>query len=373
MNIPKLRFNGFSDEWEEVISENLFDNISEKNTNNETVLTILQGKGTIPRAESGRSIQYMQSSVSKYKRVEKNDFIIHLRSFEGGLEVANSRGAVSPAYTILRSKEKFNIDFYKNYFRTNKFINQVLSSAVEGVRDGRQISYNKFKNIKITTTTFAEQEKIGNFLATLDEKKQVEKDILENLINIKKGYIQKIFSQEVRFDGFGDEWEECSIRDISIYKTSTISAKTFNNFGEDEIYPLYGAEGIVRYINFYQNDVKSICIIKDGAGVGRVCLCEEKSSVLGTMGVMLSNNRSYVEWLYYRLYLINFDKYKCGSTIPHIYYKDYSQETILLPSLAEQKKIADFLTTLDERIKNQSEIIDKISLLKKGLLQQLFC
>ena len=108
-------------------------------------MTIIQGKGTLPREQAGRNIHYDDASLANYKKVEQGDFIIHLRSFEGGLEMANEDGIVSPAYTILRCKKPHLSLFYEAYFHTDEFINHILSKSVEGIRDGRQISYEAFK------------------------------------------------------------------------------------------------------------------------------------------------------------------------------------------------------------------------------------
>ena len=96
----------------------------------ETVLTIIQGKGTLPREQAGRNIHYDDASLANYKKVEQGDFIIHLRSFEGGLEMANEDGIVSPAYTILRCKKPHSSLFYEAYFHTDEFINHILSKSV---------------------------------------------------------------------------------------------------------------------------------------------------------------------------------------------------------------------------------------------------
>ena len=137
---PKLRFPGFEEPWKVFTAEELFQNIVDKNHSDETVLTIVQGKGTLPREQAGRNIHYDDASLSNYKKVEPGDFIIHLRSFEGGLEMANEAGIVSPAYTILRCKKTHSSLFYDAYFHTDEFINHNLSKAVEGIRDGRQIT-----------------------------------------------------------------------------------------------------------------------------------------------------------------------------------------------------------------------------------------
>ena len=155
---PNLRFPNFDEPWKVFRAEELFKNIADKNHPAETVLTIVQGKGTLPRENAGRNIHYDNASLSNYKKVEKGDYIIHLRSFEGGLEMANEDGIVSPAYTILRCKKPHSSLFYEAYFHTDEFINHVLSKSVEGIRDGRQISYDAFKWLGLPYCSLPEQE-----------------------------------------------------------------------------------------------------------------------------------------------------------------------------------------------------------------------
>ena len=179
-------------------AEELFQNITDKNHPDETVLTIIQGKGTLPREQAGRNIHYDDASLSNYKKVEQGDFIIHLRSFEGGLEMANEAGIVSPAYTILRCKRPHSSLFYDAYFHTDEFINHNLSKSVEGIRDGRQISYEAFKWLGIPYCEPTEQEKISNLFAALNERIAKQRDLIEALKKYKRGVFEAVFSQKLR-------------------------------------------------------------------------------------------------------------------------------------------------------------------------------
>ena len=195
---PKLRFPGFDKPWKVFKAEELFQNITDKNHPDETVLTIIQGKGTLPREQAGRNIHYDDASLSNYKKVEQGDFIIHLRSFEGGLEMANEAGIVSPAYTILRCKRPHSSLFYDAYFHTDEFINHNLSKSVEGIRDGRQISYEAFKWLGIPYCEPTEQEKISNLFAALNERIAKQRDLIEALKKYKIGVFEAVFSQKLR-------------------------------------------------------------------------------------------------------------------------------------------------------------------------------
>jgi len=145
----------------------VFEEYSEKNHSELPPLTIIQGGGTIRRDESDRALQYDMNSLSNYKMVNKDDFIVHLRSFEGGLEKANSKGIISPAYHTF-SGENTDATFYYTYFRSEKFIESDLKPHVYGIRDGRSIDVEGMKSINIPYTILVEQACIGKTLKSLD-------------------------------------------------------------------------------------------------------------------------------------------------------------------------------------------------------------
>lgn len=180
-------------EWDSVVMEDAFNSISDKNHPEKTVLTIIQGQGTIPRDESDRNISYNKASIPTYKLVQINDFIMHLRSFEGGLEIATREGIVSPAYTIMRNKINITPQFYRYYFRSSSFIVDKLTGITEGIRDGRSINMDDFWLLEIPYPSIQEQKKIGQFLTLVDKQIQVEKEKLEAIKLIKKGLLQQMF------------------------------------------------------------------------------------------------------------------------------------------------------------------------------------
>ncbi len=188
----KIKFRA-SDDWEEIRIADLFSPISDKGHGDLTVLTIVQGTGTLPRDSVDRRISYDKTNTNTYKRVIENDFILHLRSFEGGLEIANSEGIVSPAYTILRASKEISPMFYYAYFRSYWFISNKLRMAVEGIRDGKSINMDTFWNIKIPYPSLAEQIQIAEYLEAIDLKLANAAKTLENLAKIRSGLMQQLF------------------------------------------------------------------------------------------------------------------------------------------------------------------------------------
>lgn len=191
--LPKLRFPEFSGEWQEKYGNELFEPISNKNHNSDLpILAITQDKGAIPRDEINYNVSVTEKSIENYKVVEVGDFIISLRSFQGGIEYSNYKGICSPAYIILRNKIALSNNFYRHYFKSNQFI-LALNKNLEGIRDGKMVSYQQFSEIKIPFPTPEEQQKIADCLSSLDEIIETQNQNIENLKTQKKGLLQQLF------------------------------------------------------------------------------------------------------------------------------------------------------------------------------------
>lgn len=154
-------------DWEQRKLGEVFQEYSEKNHPELPALTIIQGGGTVLREESERKLQYDKSSLAGYKMVREDDFIVHLRSFEGGLEKSNHNGLISPAYHTFHGDE-VDSRFYYPYFRSYEFIKHKLVPHVYGIRDGRSIDIDGMKTIEIPWTLYEEQKKIGDYIESLD-------------------------------------------------------------------------------------------------------------------------------------------------------------------------------------------------------------
>ena len=190
--VPGFRFSGFTGDWEQRKLGEVFEEYSEKNHDDLPTLMIIQGGGTIRRDESDRSLLYDKANLTNYKMVNEGDFIVHLRSFEGGLEMATNTGIISPAYHTFHGK---NTDsrFYYSYFRSKKFIDIDLTPHVYGIRDGRSIDIEGMKTVKIPFTSYEEQKAIGMFIKHLDHLITLHQRKLEKLKIIKKSFLEKMF------------------------------------------------------------------------------------------------------------------------------------------------------------------------------------
>ena len=182
-------------------------------------LTIIQGGGTVKREDSNRSLMYDQTNLANYKMVRKDDFIVHLRSFEGGLEKSSLDGIISPAYHTFHS-DSADSRFYYPYFRSHEFIKHKLVPHVYGIRDGRSIDIDGMKTIDIPYTSLDEQHAIGDYLEQFDTLITLHQRKLDHVKDLKKSMLQKMFPKngqlypEVRFPEFTDAWEQRKLGDI---------------------------------------------------------------------------------------------------------------------------------------------------------------
>lgn len=180
--------------WEMVGGDKLFDSISDKKHNSDLpILAITQDQGAIPREMINYQMSVTESSIASYKVVQVGDFIISLRTFQGGIEYSNYKGICSPAYNILRPRsEQVHSEFYKYYLKTPYYIKQ-LQKNLEGIRDGKMISYKYFSEIKLPFPSIQEQKKIADYLSNIDSKIEcVTKQITETQ-TFKKGLLQQMF------------------------------------------------------------------------------------------------------------------------------------------------------------------------------------
>ncbi|HAP4898666.1 TPA: restriction endonuclease subunit S [Enterococcus faecalis] len=193
--VPKLRFADFGGEWDQRKSKELFIPKSEKNQPNLPVLSVTQDSGVVYRDQVGIDIKYDSTTLKNYKVVNKNDFVISLRSFQGGFELSDKKGITSPAYTIFVPKDIKLHDnlFWKTQFKTFQFI-EALKTVTFGIRDGKSISFTEFGDLKLCfPKNKKEQQKIGKFFEELDYAISLHQNKLTQLKSLKKSYLQNMF------------------------------------------------------------------------------------------------------------------------------------------------------------------------------------
>lgn len=192
--VPEVRFPGFTNAWEQRKFGELFDSISDKGYPELPVLSASQEEGMVYRSTSGYDIMHSKENEIGYKRVKPGDFVIHLRSFQGGFAGSTVEGITSPAYTVIRFKSVHEQDFnyWKNVFTSKLFIDNLVK-VTYGIRDGRSISFSDFKQLKWRMPSFDEQKKIGLWFEELNDLIALHQRKLDHLKLLKKGLLQQMF------------------------------------------------------------------------------------------------------------------------------------------------------------------------------------
>ena len=193
----KIRLKGFEAEWRKLHADEIFKSVSIKNKAGEQLLSATQDRGIIPRSMLEARVTMPAGDTDSFKLVEKGDFVISLRSFQGGIEYSAYRGLVSPAYTVLKPARQINDSFYKHYFKSYDFIGH-LAVAVIGIRDGKQISYEDFSFLKLPYPVIKEQEAIAKVLDEAVREVKLHEEKLNALQVQKKGLMQKLLTGELR-------------------------------------------------------------------------------------------------------------------------------------------------------------------------------
>lgn len=193
----EFRFKDDNDEefpdWDYVNAGELFKNSSNKKHDGDLpILAVTQEYGVVNRDSINIDIKSSQASINSYKKIDAGDFVISLRSFQGGIEYSYLEGICSPAYTVLKSTMLIIDDFYRFFLKKDSFIEE-LSQTVVGIRDGKQISYQAFATLDLPYPSLPEQTKIANFLSIIDDKIATKKIELDKVKNWKQGLLQQMF------------------------------------------------------------------------------------------------------------------------------------------------------------------------------------
>lgn len=194
----KKRLPGFYGAWSFPKAKELFQSVSDKDHNGDlAVLSSTQDRGIVPRNEVDIEIKYDACSLVNYKKVSKGNFVISLRSFQGGIEYSTYTGLVSPAYTVLSSRKEISDGYYKQFFKSTDYINR-LNVAVYGIRDGKQISYEDFGRLRIPYPPIKEQDAIAEVLSTADHEIDLLQQDIEQEKQKKKALMQLLLTGIVR-------------------------------------------------------------------------------------------------------------------------------------------------------------------------------
>ena len=394
--IPALRFPEFlnDEKWKIVNGNELFESIvNKKHDSNLPVLAITQEYGAVPRDTINYNVIVSDKSIEGYKVVEIGDFIISLRSFQGGIEYSRYKGICSPAYIILR-KRSDNIcnDFYRFYFKSHQYI-QNLNSKIEGIRDGKMISYKQFSDIKIPFPHPIEQKKVADCLSSLDKHIDATKRKLDQLKEHKKGVMQRIFPTkgktipELRFSKFKGKWIEkklgqmCHLTNGMAFKPSDWTEKgipivRIQNLNDENASFNYCDPDIID--NKYMIDTGTLLFSWSGTpgtsfgayiwNRGKAVL-NQHIFIVKTLGI----DKIFFKMIIDANMASIIEKSHGGAGLRHITKTELENIKVFVSEDdIEQRKIASFLLSMDNIISVYTNKLNLLVEYKKGLMQQLF-
>jgi type I restriction enzyme S subunit len=178
-------------------ASDIFTNRTERNSRGAPILSVTQDQGVVVRATLDRKIAHDIETNDTYKVVQPGDYIISLRSFQGGLECSEILGAVSPAYHVIHPIKDIEREFYRHYFKSADFVSR-LAVAVIGIRDGKQISFTDFGFIKLPYPHIEDQKRIGQLLSTADVELRLLRLQRTALDHQKRGLMQQLLTGRIR-------------------------------------------------------------------------------------------------------------------------------------------------------------------------------
>ena len=376
----------------------MFISISEKNHETFPVLSATQNKGMISRNDVGIDIKYDVNSLKTYKLVRKDQFVIHLRSFQGGFAHSAIDGITSPAYTILDFKDKriHSPLFWREIFKSDFFIKR-LESVIYGIRDGRSINYDEFLKLNFNYPSFEEQTQIGNFFKQLDDTIALHQRTLEKYQKLKVSYLEKMFPKgnerypELRFPNSTDAWEQRKLGDLAHTFIGGGTPATNNIEFWDGSIPWLQSSDLIEDIVFNIIPRKFISkkALKKSAtklipsnsitivtrvGVGKLALIpyEFATSQDFISFSELKLDLIFASYAFYRL-MKEESKSTQGTSIKGITKEVILNKYIYVPkSKEEQTQIGNFFKQLDDTIALHQRELEKFKILKTSYLEHIF-
>ena len=409
--VPKLRFPEFRDAqgWTQEAGDSLFDQINDRSPEpGLAVLAITQEHGAIPRHMIDYHVSVTEKSIESYKVVHVGDFIISLRSFQGGIEYSRYHGICSPAYVILRRRGEGVDEYFRHYLKTDRFL-RILTKNLEGLRDGKMISYKQFSELMLPVPDLAEQQKIAECLSSVDELMAAQARKVDALKTHKNGLMQQLFPREgetqprLRFPEFQNagEWEESPLSDFIHSLDAGVSVNSGDGRpAEKKEFGVLKTSSITKgRFDPDENKVvladSELCRLREPVIGGTIIMCRKNTPALVGANAYVESTHDNLFlpdllWaakpregvsMRFLAFILGSDKGRAAlsklakgssGSMKNITKPEVLAFSVMAPSPAEQQRIATCLSSLDALITAETQKLEALKTHKKGLMQQLF-
>jgi type I restriction enzyme, S subunit len=397
---PKYKNSGIAwlgeipEHWEVKRAKWVFKELSVKGFPNEPLLAATQTKGVVLKSKYENRTVVAQNNLETLKLVEPDDFVISLRSFQGGIELAHDRGIISPAYTVLRLKDQNQKGFFKYLLKSKEYINS-LTLLVTGIREGQNIDTNKFKESLLFCPPKEEQTAIARFLdyklakinRFIQKKKQLIKLLNEQKAAIINQAVTKGLDPNAKMKDSGIEWlgeipEHWEVRKLK-YMADVVLGKMLCNEDKGGYFKKpYLKSKNIQWLNVDISDVEEMwfsnselemyrlkkgdLILSEGGEVGKTCMWNDELDecyIQNSAHKVKINSGSLNT---YFLYLFNtygkkggFDSIVNRVSIAHLTKDKLINIKCLVPPLSEQQKIVSYIEQETEIINTTISKIEK--------------
>lgn len=386
MNVPKLRFKEFNDEWKNIKLQKIISIYKEQSTieNQYPMLTSSKQGLVLQKDYYSNNARITNRSNIGYNVLPYGYITYRNRSDTGfftfNINLKLKKGLISyfyPVFSLKNSNEYFLVNLLNTKYQFKMY-------AISEGTSQKVLSIANLKNLKVLYPSLEEQNKIANFLTTVDKKITNLENTITSLENQKKGLLQQIFSQKLRFkDKNGNNypnWEKKKLEDIS---NITMGQSPDSDFVNTEKIGTPFLQGNAEFTNKYPIE-KYWCtkpqkianptdiLLSVRAPVGAINIANKKFCIgRGLSAISFNCNKLFGKYnLEFNLFQLI--KKSQGSTFSSINKKDISEVILFIPCLEEQTKIADFLSAFDRKLENQKAQLEHWKQIKKGLLQQMF-
>ena len=336
-----MRFPEFSGEWVETELQDIVPNIcsGKDRISNSGEVALYGSTGVIGRTNSA---SYKENIV----------LVARVGANAGQMQIGNAPCGVTDNTLVIDAKEW---NYYIYYFLQHYNLNRLVFGSGQPLITGGML-----KRIKVRYGCKAERNNITRLLCLIDERIATQNKIIEKLQSLIKG-ITILLTTKGEPNTTIAQCLECH--------SSTLQEREVSHSG---LYKVFGANGLLGYTDMPQMNGDSILIIKDGSGVGTVSYAQGDFSIIGTLNYLTALSNYDVRYLYFVLSVFNFQSYKTGMAIPHIYFKDYGKAKIYCPLLAEQKRVANVLGKLESKLFVEKKLLASFDIQKQYLLEQMF-
>lgn len=388
-NKPKLRFKEFADDWE-INSLEKYSKIidgdrginypKEDDFMNDGHCLFLNAKNVTKNGFKFNDLMFITKEkdlLMNKGKLTRNDIVITSRGTIGNIAIYDKNVSfenlrINSGMLILRT-EKIKPNYLYHFMHSFTFKKQLRIITSGNAQP--QLTVSNVNKLKIQRPADAEQEKIANFLSKVDGLISEQESKVKALENQKKGLMQKLFSQTLRFTDSNNnpyqDWEEKTLGDVSSNFKAGNSITSDNIFNEG-LYPVYGGNGLRGYTTKKTHDGTFVLIGRQGALCGNVNFVSGQMYISEHAVAVIASDNNAAKFLYYLFGYMNLNNYSESSAQPGLSVNKIIKLKRFFPCKEEQEKIANILTKIDELIEENKALLISWQQFKKGLLQQMF-